>query len=83
MNIFTNNEFSVEFLLIALLWVLPWKAYALWQSAKHNQKGWFVALLIINTFGLLEIIYIFVILRKKFSEVKRSLLTFLGLKKKE
>jgi methionyl-tRNA synthetase len=53
----------ILFLLIA--WFLIWKGIALWRSARNNQKGWFVALLIINTFGILEIIYIFVFSKEK------------------
>lgn len=45
-------------IIAVLLWVLIWKALALWQAARKNQKIWFVALLIINTLGLLEIIYL-------------------------
>jgi len=42
-----------------MLWSLPWKGIALWKAARRGRLGWFVALLIINTAGLLEIIYIF------------------------
>ncbi len=42
------------------LWTLPWKAVALWKSARLNQKWWFIALLVIQTLGLLEILYIFI-----------------------
>ena len=47
------------------LWVLPWKGIALWRAARRSQKWWFVALLILNTLGILEIIYIFVLSREK------------------
>ncbi|HQI10846.1 MAG TPA: DUF5652 family protein, partial [bacterium] len=46
--------------LLVTLWALAWKGIALWKSARHNQKWWFIALLVINTLGLLEILYIFV-----------------------
>lgn len=81
MNIFTNNEFSPIFLIIVLVWVLPWKIYALWQAAKHNHKGWFVAIAILNTFAILEIVYIFFVLKKKVSTVKDALLRTLGIRK--
>jgi hypothetical protein len=45
--------------LIALVWVLVWKALALWKSARLNQPIWFIVLLVVNTFGILEILYIF------------------------
>ena len=43
-----------------VLWTLVWKGIALWKAARHNQKWWFIPLLVINTLGLLEILYIFV-----------------------
>ena len=43
-----------------VLWALVWKWIALWKAARHNQKWWFIALLVINTLGLLEILYIFI-----------------------
>ena len=46
-------------LVLALVWTLPWKGLALWKAARRGDKGWFVALLVINTLALLEIIYIF------------------------
>lgn len=38
--------------------VLILKGYALWYSAQADQKWWFIALLVINTLGILEIIYL-------------------------
>lgn len=59
-------------LLIALgLWTLPWKGWSLWKSARQNDKWWFFALLVINTAGLLEILYIFVFSKKKVVENKQ------------
>ena len=43
---------------LLLIWIIIWKGLALWQAVKHNQKIWFVALLVVNTLGLLEIIYL-------------------------
>ena len=48
------------FLLIAL-WILVVKGYALWTSARMNHKWWFVILLVVNTFGLLELAYLFLV----------------------
>ncbi len=50
---------------LIILWTLPWKGVALWRSARNNQKGWFVALLVLNTLAILEIIYIFFFSKKK------------------
>ena len=37
---------------------------ALWKAAGLRQKSWFVAMLVINTLGILEIIYLFLVARK-------------------
>ncbi|OGB74042.1 hypothetical protein A2V68_01545 [candidate division Kazan bacterium RBG_13_50_9] len=44
---------------LILLWTIPWKGVALWKSARANQAWWFIALLVVNTLGLLEILYIY------------------------
>ena len=50
---------------LALLWTLPWKGVALWKAAKNNHKKWFIALLLVNTLAILEIIYIFYFSKEK------------------
>ena len=53
---------SFSLLLIALIvWSLFWKGFALWHSAKRGDTWWFIVLLLLNTAGILEIIYIFLI----------------------
>lgn len=46
-------------------WSLFWKGLALWRAAKNQSKVWFIVLLIVNTMGILEILYLFVFGRKK------------------
>lgn len=46
-------------IVLVTIWTLIWKGLALWKSAKKNSKVWFIVLLIINTLGILEILYIF------------------------
>ena len=57
-----QNEWII---LLIILWSLPWKGVALWKAAKNNHKRWFVALLVINTLAVLEILYIFIFSKKK------------------
>ncbi|OGH14280.1 MAG: hypothetical protein A2687_01490 [Candidatus Levybacteria bacterium RIFCSPHIGHO2_01_FULL_38_26] len=40
-------------------WSIFWKGLALWHSAKFNQRNWFIAMLVVNIAGILEIIYLF------------------------
>ncbi len=51
--------------ILLLLWILPWKGVALWKAAKNSHKKWFIALLILNTFAILEIVYIFYFSKQK------------------
>lgn len=48
-----------EVILLAMVWVLPWKAVSLWRAARRGDKVWFVALVLINSLAILDIIYIF------------------------
>jgi len=53
------------FVLLLLAWTLPWKGVALWRAAGNKHLWWFVALLLLNTLAILEIIYIFGFSRRK------------------
>ncbi len=50
---------------VLTLWVAIWKGIALWKAAQRNELYWFLALLVVNTLGLLEIVYIFAFAKKK------------------
>jgi methionyl-tRNA synthetase len=56
---------SPSILFLILVWTLPWKGVALWKAANNRQKGWFIAILILNTLAILEIIYIFYFSKKQ------------------
>jgi hypothetical protein len=43
---------------ITILLSLALKGYSLWFAAKRDEKWWFIILLIVNTLGILEIIYL-------------------------
>jgi hypothetical protein len=53
---------------LTILWVLPWKGVALWKAARNTHKWWFIAVLVLNTLAVLEIIYIFFFGKKKVSQ---------------
>ncbi|MCX6725828.1 MAG: DUF5652 family protein [Candidatus Shapirobacteria bacterium] len=54
LNQFLNSPQSFLF----FAWVLFWKGWALWRASRNEQKVWFGFILIINTIGLLEIVYL-------------------------
>jgi len=55
-------------LLIALMiWETVWKLLALWKSARKGSVVWSIVLALVNTVGILPILYIYV-----FSEMKKK-----------
>ena len=50
--------------IVASIWSLGWKGVALWKAAQLSHKRWFILLLIANTLGILDIIYIRFVARK-------------------
>lgn len=46
-------------LVLLSIWAVFWKGLALWHAAKSNERWWFLVLLIVNTMGILEIVYLF------------------------
>lgn len=50
---------------LIVVWSITWKAIATWHAARNSQLGWFIALFIINTAGVLEIIYLAFFRKKK------------------
>ncbi len=59
---FINQNPLIFGLIVA--WMLTWKGLALWKAARLSHKWWFVIILLANTLGILEIIYLFFIARK-------------------
>jgi len=61
MNNFGNIEGWVILLIAAIsIWDLVWKLIALWKSARRDQTIWFVFLGIVNSAGILPIIYLLI-----------------------
>lgn len=62
----------------ALTWVLPvliipiiiwdttWKIIGMWKAGRNNHLAWFICIALINTLGILPIVYI--LMQKKKSE---------------
>ncbi len=78
MKLFFGDNLIV--LVLIMLWVLPWKIYAVWVSAKRGDKKWFVALLILNTFAVLDIFYIFYVAKKTWKEISHHIERILRLR---
>lgn len=61
---------SVWMVGVMLVWTASWKLVALWKSARKGSVIWFVILAILNTVGILPILYIFVFSKMKCCELK-------------
>ena len=64
-NIATILSANPWIFLVAAIWTIPWKGVALWRAARNQSLAWFIVLLIINTLGILDIIYIFIFSKRK------------------
>ncbi len=53
-----GGRFLLPVFIPAVIWSLIWKGLALYRSARNEQKGWFIVLLVLNTMGILEILYL-------------------------
>ncbi len=52
---------ATPIMLLLVAWSLVWKGIALWKAARRDQTAWYVVLLLLNTVGILEIVYIFAV----------------------
>ena len=64
MDVLLTNTQLVTILVLAV-WELIWKGIALWKCGNKKQLGWFIAILIINSAGILPIIYLLFFHKKK------------------
>ncbi|MBI2314712.1 hypothetical protein HYU93_01495 [Candidatus Daviesbacteria bacterium] len=74
-----NLEGGIVLLLI--MWELFWKGIGLWRSAKKGALVWFIAILLINLFGLIPIFYLW--RTKQLDEVLTDIKTFFSSKFKK
>ena len=53
-TLFPGIVAGVWFLIVlGAVWSSVWKGIALWRAARNNHLGWYIALLIVNTLGIL------------------------------
>jgi len=64
-NLFLQDPTGRIIVLLLTIWSVIWKGFALWKAARNTQRNWFIMLLVINSIGILEIIYLFYFGKKK------------------
>ena len=62
---FISSVYFIPLIVIITLWDFFWKAWGLWISAQRKEKIWFALILIINSAGILPIIYILFFQKKR------------------
>jgi hypothetical protein len=60
--------FLAPYIALIIIWELIWKMFALWKSARNGQKKWFASILLLNTIGILPIIYLAIMKRREKAE---------------
>ena len=62
----------IALVIVLGIWEAVWKAIALWRAGNDRNLLWFVLMFVLNTLGILEIIYIFGISRPRRAQAKAS-----------
>jgi len=65
MSLLAYSTAFLTFIIIISIWSAIWKGFALWRAAINKQKAWFIVMFIVNTAGILEILYLFVFSKQK------------------
>lgn len=70
-NSFLATPLGIAVFSIAIAWGVVWKGFALYRAGKQSQPGWFVALFLINTLGVLEILYLAFFSKRRRNHARR------------
>ena len=52
------HTWLIPILVTLMIWEGVWKLIALWKAARNKHLAWFICIALINTVGILPIIYI-------------------------
>lgn len=68
-DLLSNNIIWV----LVIIWDVVWRGIAMWRTAQQKKKIWFVVLLLINSVGILPLIYLLFIEKGEvFGKKKKS-----------
>jgi len=56
---------TIALFVVLLIWSLIWKGLALWRAARRTDAAWFIIFMFLNTIGILEILYYYVVARSE------------------
>ncbi len=58
MDLSIYNSLNWPVIILLALVDLILKGIGLWHAARNNQRNWFIALMFLNTFGILPLFYL-------------------------
>ena len=64
-NIIQLLDSNNPILYIIIAWSVIWKGIALWHCGRNKQLAWYLTIFIVNTCGVLEIVYLILSKRAK------------------
>jgi hypothetical protein len=57
-NLQETLVWPMPLIIILIIWELVWKLIAMWKAGRNNHLVWFICIALINTIGILPIVYI-------------------------
>lgn len=60
-----------SWMVLLVIWDLVWRGLALWRSAQEKKQYWFIAMLVLNTAGILPLVYLIFFAKKKILKIKK------------
>jgi len=48
----------IPVIIVVAIWDTVWKLIAMWRAAQNKHLAWFICIFLINTIGILPILYI-------------------------
>ena len=67
-----DSAWKTFWIVLVLVWNLPWKGVALWRAARRKEVGWFILIFLVQTMAILEIFYLFWIVRENKNHYKKA-----------
>jgi hypothetical protein len=52
-------------LVLVIIWCIAIKGIALWHAGRRNEPWWFIVILLVNTLGIVELLYLFGVAKLK------------------
>lgn len=66
------NPIFILGLIFLIAWSIVWKGFALWRASKDDSAAWFIVLLVVNTLGILDILYLFIFSKNSKNKQKKG-----------